>query len=43
MKEMEAGNENTIDDALVTVNTKEKEKHIKEPEIYFCDICGRTL
>ena len=39
---MEAGNENTIDDDLVTVNTKNKEKHIKEPYIYSCDICGRT-
>ena len=36
---MEIGNENTI----VTVNTyKKKEKYIKEPDIYSCDICGRT-
>ena len=42
MKDIEAGNEKTIDDDLVTVNNKKKEKHINEPEIYFCDICGRT-
>ena len=40
---MEAGNEKTIiDDADVTANTDKKEKHIKEPDIYSCDICGRT-
>ena len=40
---MEAGNEKTIiNDAVVTANTDKKEKHIKEPDIYSCDICGRT-
>ena len=40
---MSAGNEKSIDDDLVTVdNTKKKKNHIKEPEIYSCDICGRT-
>ena len=40
---MEDRKEKTIiNDALVTVNTKKKEKPIKEPEIYSCDICGRT-
>ena len=43
MKEMEAGNEKTIDDDLVTVdNTEKKEKQIKEPDIHSCDICGCT-
>ena len=35
---MEAGNEKTIDDDHVTVNTKKKEKQIKDPGIYFCDM-----
>ena len=40
---MEAGNENTIDDDLVTFdNSKKKENLIKEPDIYSCDLCGRT-
>ena len=40
---MKAGNEKTIiDDAVVTANTEKKEKDIKEPDIYSCDICGRT-
>ena len=38
---MEAGNEKTITDLVTVYNTK-KEKHIKEPDIYSCDICGRT-
>ena len=39
---MEAGNEKTIiDDALVTVNTKKKDKP-KKTAIYSCDICGQT-
>ena len=40
---MEAGNEKAIiDDDIVTANTDKKEKHIKKPDIYSCDICGRT-
>ena len=43
MKDMEAGNEKTIiDDDLVTVNNKNNENHIKDSEIYSCDLCGRT-